>query len=442
MGYTKEQIIEIAEKEDIKFIRLQFTDILGQQKSVAITRKQLEKALNNMCMFDGSSIEGFVRIEESDMYLHPDLDSFCIYPWTPHQGKMARIICDVYNADKTPFEGDPRNCLRRVLKQAEDMGFTLNVGPECEFFLFPIGSNGEIVREANDAYGYFDLGSAEPGDSVCRDICLALEDAGFEIEASHHEVAPSQFEIDFKYDEALKTADPIITFKTVVKHMAKVNGYHATFMPKPMFGEAGSGMHVNMSLFDKNGNAFYDENDKNGLSSTAYSFIAGILKHTGALTAICNQTVNSYKRITPGYEAPCYVAWSAENRSPLVRIPASKGVGKRVEFRSPDPSANPYLAIAACLAAGLDGIKNNLTPPAPVDKNIYELSDEERENLNIKSLPSSLIEAIDELEKDDVIKAALGNHITEKFVEAKKKDWEEYRLTVTEWEINKYLKAL
>jgi glutamine synthetase len=442
MGYTKDDIRRIVKEEDIRFIRLQFTDILGTQKSVAITIKQLEKALSNECMFDGSSIEGFVRIEESDMYLYPDLDTFMVYPWTTEQGKMAKIICDVYSTDKKPFEGDPRYRLRKVLDEAKEMGYTMNVGPECEFFLFKINDDGTINTNTTDTNGYFDLGAASSGDTVCREICLALEKSGFEIEASHHEVAPSQFEIDFKYSEALKAADNIVTFKTVVKHKAKVNGYHATFMPKPIFGEAGSGMHINISLFKDGKNVFFDETSKTGLSKTAEMFIAGVLKHTDAITAICNPTVNSYKRLVPNYEAPCYIAWSTENRSPLVRIPASRGLSTRMELRSPDPSSNPYLAITACLAAGLDGIKNKLTPPEPVDQNLFAMSDAEREEKGIKSLPKDLYDALLALENDDVISDAMGEHIMAKYLTAKRQDWAEYTTNVTEWEKAKYLKAL
>ena len=337
--YTKEDIKRIVEEENIRFIRLQFTDIFGACKNVAITKSQLNKALDNKCMFDGSSIEGFVRIEESDMELYPDLDTFMIYPWKPTPGKVARIICDVYRPDGTPFDGDPRYILRRVLKQAADMGFTFNVGPECEFFLFQTDENGEPTTKTIDNGSYFELGPVDKGEDARRDICITLEDMGFEIEASHHECAPGQHEIDFKYSEALTAADNIMSFKLAVKSIAERHGLHATFMPKPIFNEAGSGMHINMSLCRDGKNAFYDPEDKNGLSDIAYSFIAGIIEHAKGMTAITNPLVNSYKRLVPGYEAPVYIAWSTQNRSPLVRIPSSRGEGTRIELRNPDPSA-------------------------------------------------------------------------------------------------------
>ena len=340
--FSKNDIFRIVEEEDVEFIRLQFSDIFGVLKNVAITSSQLEKALNNQCMFDGSSVEGFARIEESDMYLHPDLDTFAIFPWRPQQGKVARLICDVYTPDGKPFEGDSRNVLKKVIKEAADMGYVFDVGPECEFFLFQTDDNGLPTTLTHEKAGYFDLGPTDLGENVRRDMVLTLEDMGFEIEASHHEVAPAQHEIDFKYDEALTTADNIETFKLTVKTIAKRHGLYATFMPKPKFGINGSGMHVNMSLATVDGrNIFADEKDALGLSQEAYHFIAGILAHAKGMTAITNPLVNSYKRLVPGYEAPVYIAWSATNRSPLVRIPASRGNGTRRELRNPDPSANP-----------------------------------------------------------------------------------------------------
>lgn len=439
--YTKEDILKMADENDVRFIRLQFTDILGTLKNVAITRSQLEKALNNECMFDGSSIEGFVRIEESDMYLRPDYDTFVIFPWRPQQGKVARLICDVYKTDGTQFEGDPRGVLKRVLAEAKEMGYTLNIGPECEFFLFHTDEVGRPTIISHDQAGYFDLGPVDLGEDCRRDICIALEEMGYEIEASHHEVARAQHEIDFKYAEALAAADKIMTFKLVVKSIARRHGLCATFMPKPIAGINGSGMHTNISLSKADGeNAFYDPTDENGLSKEAYSFIAGMLKHIKGMTAITNPLVNSYKRLVPGYEAPCYIAWSAKNRSSLIRIPASRGAGTRVELRCPDPAANPYLELAACIAAGLDGIKNRLTPPPSVDqKNIFDMSEEERAKLNIESLPGSLREAIDELVKDECICEALGSHVIEKYVENKNAEWDSYRLNVTQWEIDSYL---
>ncbi|MCI5711641.1 MAG: type I glutamate--ammonia ligase [Lachnospiraceae bacterium] len=437
--YTKKDIIRMVDEEDVEFIRLQFTDIFGTLKNVAITASQLEKALNNQCMFDGSSIEGFVRIEESDMYLFPDLDTFTIFPWRPQQGKVARIICDVYRPDKTPFEGDPRYILKKQLEEAKKMGYTFNVGPECEFFLFHTDEDGQPTTISHEKAGYFDLGPVDLGENARRDMVLTLEDMGFEIEASHHEVAPAQHEIDFKYDEALKTADNIMTFKLTVKTIAKRHGLFASFMPKPKSGIAGSGMHVNMSLFKDGENIFVDEKDKNGLSKEAYYFIGGIMKHMRGMTAITNPLINSYKRLVPGYEAPIFIAWSATNRSPLIRIPASRGASTRVELRCPDPSANPYLVLAVCLAAGLDGIRNKIMPPEGVCENVFDMGEEERKRRGIDALPSDLNEAIKELEKDEFIKGVLGEHITEKYVKAKSADWTAYRAQVTEWEIEEYL---
>lgn len=437
--YTKKDIIRMVDEEDVEFIRLQFTDIFGTLKNVAITASQLEKALNNQCMFDGSSIEGFVRIEESDMYLFPDLDTFTVFPWRPQQGKVARIICDVYRPDKTPFEGDPRYILRKQIEEAKKMGYTFNVGPECEFFLFHTDEDGQPTTISHEKAGYFDLGPVDLGENARRDMVLTLEDMGFEIEASHHEVAPAQHEIDFKYDEALKTADNIMTFKLTVKTIAKRHGLFASFMPKPKSGIAGSGMHVNMSLFKDGENIFVDEKDKNGLSKEAYYFIGGIMKHMRGMTAITNPLINSYKRLVPGYEAPIFIAWSATNRSPLIRIPASRGASTRVELRCPDPSANPYLVLAVCLAAGLDGIRNKIMPPEGVCENVFDMGEEERKRRGIDALPSDLNEAIKELEKDEFIKGVLGEHITEKYVKAKSADWTAYRAQVTEWEIEEYL---
>ena len=437
--YTKEDIFQMVEEEDVEFIRLQFTDIFGTLKNVAITASQLEKALNNKCMFDGSSIEGFVRIEESDMYLYPDLDTFTIFPWRPQQGKVARIICDVYCADGTPFEGDPRYILKRQIGKAAEMGYTFNVGPECEFFLFHRDENGQPTTITHEKAGYFDLGPVDLGENARRDMVLTLEDMGFEIEASHHEVAPAQHEIDFKYDEAMNTADNIMTFKLAVKTIAKRHGLFASFMPKPKCGINGSGMHINMSLSKDGKNIFDDVNGELGLSKEAYYFIGGIIKHMKAITVIMNPLVNSYKRLVPGYEAPCYIAWSATNRSPLIRIPASRGQETRVELRNPDPAANPYLALAVCLAAGLDGIKKEIEPPAEVPENIYELDDDERESRGIESLPADLHDAIGELKKDAFIQEVLGQHITNKYIEAKEAEWMQYRTQVTGWEIEEYL---
>ncbi|OIU72095.1 type I glutamate--ammonia ligase [Rossellomorea aquimaris] len=438
--YTREDVIRLANEEGVKFIRLQFTDILGTIKNVEIPFSQLEKALDNKMMFDGSSIEGFVRIEESDMYLFPDLDTWLVFPWTAEKGKVARLICDIYNPDGTPFEGDPRNNLKRVLKEMEELGFSdFNLGPEPEFFLFKLDVNGEPTLELNDNGGYFDLAPTDLGENCRRDIALELEEMGFEIEASHHEVAPGQHEIDFKYASALKACDDIQTFKLVVKTIARKHGLHATFMPKPLFGVNGSGMHCNMSLFKDGKNSFFDEKGDLQLSDTARQFLAGTIKHATAFTAITNPTVNSYKRLVPGYEAPCYVAWSAQNRSPLIRIPASRGISTRVEVRSVDPAANPYLAMSVLLAAGLDGIKNNLDAPAPIDRNIYVMDKKEREEAGIIDLPATLYAALEELKKDEVIINSLGGHIFEHFVEAKEIEWDMFRTQVHPWEREQYI---
>jgi len=438
--YTKDDIFRMVDEEDVEFIRLQFTDIFGTLKNIAITSSQLEKALDNKCMFDGSSVEGFVRIEESDMYLYPDYDTFEIFPWRPQQGKVARLICDVYTPDGKPFEGDPRWILKKTIKEAADLGYRFDVGPECEFFLFHTDDNGLPTTLSHERAGYFDLGPNDLGENIRRDMVLTLEDMGFEIEASHHEVAPAQHEIDFKYDEALKTADNIQTFKMTVKTIAKRHGLYATFMPKPKFGISGSGMHINMSLATEDGkNIFADENGKLGLSDDAYHFIAGVMKHARGMAAITNPLVNSYKRLVPGYEAPVYIAWSAKNRSPLIRIPASRGNGTRVELRNPDPTANPYLALALCLAAGLDGIKNKLEVPESVDCNIYEMTPGERRAAGIESMPADLKEAVDCLVQDEFLCGVLGEHITTKYVEAKMKEWENYTTRVSQWEIDEYL---
>ena len=439
MHYSKEDILAMVEENGVKFIRLQFIDILGTLKNVAITDRQLEKALNNQCMFDGSSINGFVRVEESDMYLRPDLDTFVIFPWRPQQGKVARLICDVYMPDGTPFEGDPRYILKKAINKAEAMGYTMNVGPECEFFLFEVDNDGNPTLKTNDKGSYFDLGPIDLGENARRDMTLALEDMGFEIETSHHEVAAGQNEIDFKYADALVTADNVTTFKYVVKSIAQRHGLYATFMPKPLHGVNGSGMHVNISLIKDGKNAFYNEEDQLGLSSVAYNFIAGVLKHIKEICPITNPLVNSYKRLVPDYEAPVYIAWSAKNRSPLIRVPSARGEGTRIEFRSPDPSSNPYLVLACLLLAGLEGIKNNLEPPKCIDKNIFDLSREERKREHIENLPESLHEAIAYMQKSDLVKEALGKNTFEYYIRAKEVEWDNYRTQVHQWEINSYL---
>jgi glutamine synthetase len=438
--FTKEDIISKVNEANVKFIRLQFTDLLGIIKNVEIPVSQLGKALDNSIMFDGSSIEGFVRIEESDMLLYPDYDSFVIFPWTAEKGKVARLICDIYKPDRTPFPGDPRSVLKAQLAEMEKLGFTaFNIGPEPEFFLFKLNESGEPTLDLNDKGGYFDLAPTDLGENCRRDIVLELEDMGFEIEASHHEVAPGQHEIDFKYADAVKTCDNIQTFKLVVKTIARKHGLHATFMPKPLFGVNGSGMHSNMSLFKGKENAFYDANSEDGLSATAKAFIAGSLEHARAFTAITNPIVNSFKRLVPGYEAPSYIAWSLSNRSALIRIPAARGLSTRIEVRSVDPATNPYLGMAVLLAAGLDGIKKGLTPPASVDRSIYVMDDQEREELGIHELPASLKEAVEAFNADEVITGALGEHTVSHFNDAKEIEWDMFRTQVHPWERDQYM---
>lgn len=437
--YSKEDIIRMVQDEDIQFIRMQFTDIFGQMKNVAITASQIERALNNQIMLDGSSIEGFVRIEESDQYLWPDLDTFAVLPWRPQYGKVARLICDIHNPDGVSFPGDPRNVLKRAVKRASDLGFTFNVGPEMEFFLFQTDDEGNPTTTTADQAGYFDLGPLDHGEGTRREICLNLEEMGFEVEASHHEVSAGQHEIDIKYADALKAADNIMTFKLAVKTLAQKNGLHATFMPKPVFGAAGSGMHVNMSLYRDGKNAFYDEADPRKLSPLAYSFIAGLLAHAQGFCALTNPLVNSYKRLVSGYEAPNCLAWSSCNRSVLIRIPAHREQDTRVELRSPDPACNPYLAFAACLAAGLDGIERKLTPPEETAENLYAMDAEQLRSLGIVSLPDTLESAIYTLKTDRVITDALGPHVTGQYVTGKLREWNEYRSQVTPWELEKYL---
>lgn len=439
---TKDQIRAIASEENVRFLRLMFTDIDGIVKNVEVPISQLDKVLNNEMGFDGSSIDGFVDIDDSDMLLYPDLTTWLIFPWEieENKGRIARFICDIHNADGTPFEGDPRSNLKRVLREMSETGFTqFNLGPEPEFFLFKLDEDGEPTKELNDKGGYLDFSPMDLGENCRRDIVLELEELGFEIEASHHENAPGQHEIDWKYASAVEACDNIQTFKVIVKTVARKHGLHATFMPKPIQNIEGSGMHFNMSLFNEQGNAFYDAQDKNGLSDVAYQFMGGILAHAKAYTAICNPTVNSYKRLTPGYEAPVYVAWSGTNRSPLVRVPAARGNSTRIELRSVDPSANPYMALATLLKAGLSGIKKTKQPPAPIEQNIYEMTSEERFENDISSLPMSLNEALTYLKKDTLIQEALGEHIYNRFVLLKTAEWSEYRKYVSDWERERYL---
>lgn len=437
--YTKQDIMQMMEEEDVEFIRLQFTDIFGNLKNVAITSSQLEKALDNRCMFDGSSIEGFVRIEESDMYLHPDLDTFTIFPWRPQQGKVARFICDIYRPEGMPFEGDPRYILKQVVDQVHEMGYSCEVGPECEFFLFNTDDNGCPTTNTNENAGYFEMGANDLGENARRDMVLTLEDMGFEIESSHHEAAPGQHEIDFKYEPALHAADNIMTFKLAVKTIAKRHGMHATFMPKPKSDVSGSGMHINLSLSKDGKNIFSDPDDEYGLSKEAYYFIGGLMKHVYGMSAITNPLVNSYKRLVSGFEAPVHIAWSVKNRSPLIRIPSIREGGMRVELRSPDPAANPYLVLALCLAAGMDGIKNRILPPQSITQNIYQLTEEERKELGVHELPSNLKDAVGAMEQDEFVLGVLGKHISSVYIESKKKEWDSYCRAVSEWEVAQYL---
>lgn len=439
MTLTKQDVLDRAKALNVRFIYLEFTDITGALKSVTIPVSQLEKALEGELMFDGSSIEGYVRIEESDMYLRPDPSTFAILPWRPRFESEARLICDIYEPDGKPFSGCPRGALKRVIAEAAEMGFSMNVGPEAEFFLFKLNENGEPTTLTHDQAGYFDLAPVDLGENARRDMVLALEEMGFEVEASHHEVAPGQHEIDFKYGDAVSTADKIVTFKHLVRAIAQNHGLHATFMPKPVFGENGSGMHCHQSLFRGSENAFYAAEGEHQLSETAYHYIAGILTHAKAFAAITNPLVNSYKRLVPGYEAPVYLAWALRNRSPLIRVPAKRGLSTRIEVRCPDPSCNPYLALAVMLKAGLDGVKRKLLPPAQVESNLYEMTSAERQLLGVESLPANLYEALQELEKSAVIQEALGPHIFERFLDAKRMEWDKYRVQVHSWEIERYL---
>ena len=438
--YTKDDILKFVEDEDVEFVRLQFTDMFGTMKNLAITSSQLEKAMNNKCMFDGSLIEGFARIEESDMYLYPDFDTFVTFPWRPQQGKVARMICDIYRPDGSRFEGDPRYILQKEIAEAEKMGYVFEVGPECEFFLFNTDENGEPTTNTTEKAGYFDLAPIDMGENARRDMVLALEDMGFEVISSEHEMSPAQHEIDFMFDEALKTADNIMTFKFAVKTIAKRHGLHATFMPKPKYGVNGSGMHLNMSLNKDGKNIFAAADAPDGISDEARYFIGGLMKHVNAMTAITNPIVNSYKRLVPGYEAaPVYTAWSFTNRTPLIRVPSAMGDNTRIDFRSPDSASNPYLALAVCLAAGLEGIRSRQMPPAPIEGNIFEMTAAQRQEAGISELPGTLGDAVAALEKDGYIMDVLGNHISNKFIETKKKEYADYRAHVSQWELDEYL---
>lgn len=438
---TRDEIMHIIKEKNVNFFRLQFVDIFGFLKNIALPLSQIEKALDGKIMFDGSSIEGFVRINESDMYLKPDYDTFVVMPWREKDGSnAARIICDVYKPDGTPFIGCPRNNLKRVLAEAKKLGYTMNVGTEAEFFLFRRDADGRATTVTDDVTGYFDVEPDDSGIDCRRKIIKTLEAMGFEIEASHHEVAEGQHEINFKYADALTAADNTVTFKWVVRSIAAEFGLHATFMPKPVFGINGSGMHTNQSLFNLDGtNAFYDEKGPLELSPVAYKYIAGIMKNAKGFCAVTNPLVNSYKRLVAGYEAPVYVAWSASNRSALIRIPASRGMGTRTEVRCPDPACNPYLAFAMMLGAGLDGIKNDLPVPDAVNADIFEMTAAEKKEAGIASLPANLYEAVQELKASPIALEALGPHILEKYIEGKEQEWDSFRIAITDWEHKTYL---
>lgn len=438
-GATKKDILALAATHDVRFLRLTFTDILGVNKNVEIPSSQFAKALDGDIMFDGSSIEGFVRIEESDMLLTPDLSTFKVFPGGDEHRRVARLICDITRPDGVPFEGDPRGALKRQVARAAAFGYTMNAGMEAEFFLFRPAADGGPTTITHDVGGYFDLAPMDLGEDARRAIVDVLEQMGFEVEASHHEVAHGQHEIDFRYADALTTADHIATFRFVVKQVAQRFGLIASFMPKPIFGQNGSGMHTHQSLFREGKNSFFDAKGEFELSKIAHYYIGGLLTHARGLCAITNPLVNSYKRLVPGYEAPVNVAWSMRNRSPLIRVPARRGTGTRVELRSPDPSANPYLALAVMLAAGLDGVETEASSREPVDTNIWEMSHREKRRLRIDDLPHDLNEACDELEKDTVLTQALGEHITTHFLAAKRQEWRDYITQVSAWELEHYL---
>ncbi|MEA3460132.1 MAG: type I glutamate--ammonia ligase [Chloroflexota bacterium] len=441
-----EEILKKAKADGVKFFSLQFTDVVGTIKNVTIPTWRLEEALGDGIWFDGSTIEGFARICESDMFLKPDPTTYCLLPWEPEEIRTARIICDVHRPDGQPFEGDPRFILKRAMEKARRRGYIYNVGPEIEFFLFKMDGAPQVKPVPHDVGGYFDFSPRDLASEVREEIALALGKMGIEAEMGHHECAPGQHEIDFRYDDALTSADNCMTFKYTVKAVARKHNLYATFMPKPIFGVEGSGMHTHQSLFTPKGdNAFFDPEDKYGLSKIAYNFLAGQMEHARALSAIVAPTVNSYKRLTPGYEAPVYICWGQINRSALLRIPCcspGRTDAVRLELRCPDPSCNPYLAFAAMLRAGLDGIERDLPPSPPVEQNAYEFDDSMRRELNIATLPATLGEALDELEKDEVLKEALGEHIYRAFVRAKRAEWEEYRIQVTDWELKRYLEML
>ncbi|MBH0228919.1 type I glutamate--ammonia ligase [Halobacillus yeomjeoni] len=434
MTYTKESIKQKVEDHKVEFIILEFTDMNGETKNVELPVEELDMVLNNEAMFDSSSISGFSEIQESDMYLVPDLDTFLVLPSLVDEDQSVRFICDIYKPDGTPFEGDPRYILKRAMKKAEDMGYTVNVGPEPEFFLFKLNEEGYPIRKMNDRGGYFDASPKDKGDKVRRDIVRTLKKYGFEMEASHHEVAMGQHEINFRFDNMLKTADNIQTFKNVVKDIATNHDYHATFMPKPFSGENGSGMHCHLSLFQDGSSAFYDEDADDGVSKTMKQFIAGILKHANGIAAITNPNVNSYKRLVPGYEAPVSVAWSHSNRSCMVRVPTTRGNGTRFEVRNPDPTANPYLTLAVLIQAGLEGIEKEMDAGKAESRNLYEVKDD-----SVPTLPTNLKEAVEALKKDELLLEALGDHTSNAYIEDKEAEWTEYSLRVSTWEVDKYM---
>lgn len=440
---SRDEVLEQLRAHGVRFLRLQFIDVLGSLKNVEVPQSQFEKALDGDILFDGSSIEGFVRVEESDMMLKPDLSTFVVFPWGDAENQVSRVICDVYTAAGDPFEGDPRFVLKRQIAAAGKLGYEMMAGVEAEFFLFQRSAEGIPTRQTHDAGGYFDLTPVDLGEVARRDIVNVLEMMGFEVEAAHHEVAPGQHEVDFRYSDALTTADNLATFKFVVRNIALAHGLHATFMPKPIYGQNGSGMHTHQSLFRDGDNAFAsvtgDVGDNDGMSSVMRWYIAGLLRHARSMSAITNPLVNSYKRLVPGYEAPVNVAWSHRNRSPMIRIPARRGKGTRLELRTPDPAANPYLALAVQLAAGLDGVRRRSEPPEPIDKNIYNLSVRERRRYKIQELPRDLGEAISYFKRSSFVRDALGDHVFHQFVNAKEQEWQEYSAQVHDWEIDEYL---
>lgn len=441
MGLSRQEIQRLVADHDVRFLRLQFTDILGIVKNVAIPASELERALAGQVMFDGSSIEGFTRIEESDMLLRPDLDTFALFPWRPKQNAVARLICDVCLPNGQPFSGDPRYVLRQALAQAAADGFEVEIGPECEFFLFHRSPEGKPTTLTHDEGSYFDMSPIDLGEDARREIVLALADMGLRVEASHHEVAPGQHEIDLKHTSALTAADQIMTLKFVARSVAAQHNLHVTFMPKPVFGVNGSGMHIHVSLRRNGQNAFYDPDDPEQLSAVARHFVAGLLTHASSITAITNPVVNSYKRLIPGYEAPVYITWSTQNRSTLVRIPAARGEATRLEYRSPDPTCNPYLALAVIIRTGLDGVRRQLVPPPQIQTNVYQMNATERARAGVRTLPGSLAEALDALEQDELVRETLGEHVYTHFLAAKRIEWDVYRSQVHAWELEQYLGA-